>query len=77
MRIGIPNNSSRDVSMEGDTFGYTTYWTYLGYKYDPTWTRSATASENVTFEATAVGDIDPDIIKSDPPPAYINGSRVG
>ncbi|MEH2512253.1 hypothetical protein V1291_003607 [Nitrobacteraceae bacterium AZCC 1564] len=77
LRIGIPNGSSDDVKTEGALFGYTPYWTYLGSRYDATWTRSATAEEDVIFEATTIEDVRPDNIDTDPPPAYIKGKRVG
>jgi hypothetical protein len=75
--IGIPNGSSRDVMFEGEVFGYTPYWGYLGIRYDPTWTRSATATEDVIFEATTIENVKPENIDSDPPPSYIEGKRIG
>ncbi len=55
----------------GEAYGYTPYWTYLGNRYDATWTRVAKASENITPEATTVCGVNAAIIKSSPP-AYIN-----
>lgn len=75
--IGIANGSTRDVYVEGEIYGFTPYWTYLGNRYDAAWARRAKATEDVTLEATAITDIDPKIIKSDPPPSYIHGRQVG
>jgi hypothetical protein len=77
LNIGIANGSSGDVQTEGAVLGYTPYWNYLGSRYDATWTRSATATEDVIFEATAIENVKPENIDSDPPPSYIEGKRVG
>lgn len=77
LTIGIADGSPEDVRRDGAVLGYTPYWTYLGVRYDSSWTRSATATEDVIFEATAVEDIRPANIKSEPPPSYIIGKRIG
>lgn len=75
--IGIADGSARDVMIEGETFGYTACWGYLGVRYDATWTRSATATENVIFEATTIENVRADYIDSDPRPFYIKGKHIG
>jgi hypothetical protein len=75
--IGIADGSSTDIRIEGEFLGYTPYWHYLGSRYDATWTRSATATEDVIFEATTIENVRPDNIDSDPPPSYIEGKHVG
>ncbi|MEH2508709.1 hypothetical protein V1291_000063 [Nitrobacteraceae bacterium AZCC 1564] len=77
LNIGIANKSASDVNFEGALLGYTPYWHYLGSRYDATWTRSATATEDVIFEATTIEDVKPDNIDTDPAPSYIEGKRVG
>lgn len=53
--LGQRDGDSSDVGHDGSTYGLTTYWTYIGRKYDKGWTRVLQFHQDTRVEIGLTG----------------------
>ena len=75
-RVGELDGTSSDLAEAGPLNGMTTFFHYLGNRYDRAWTRTVQASETIVFEITTVETADRGNINAVPPPTYVVDNRI-